>query len=215
MIFADIFQTFWQNVLDTTYLEVIAVLLGIASVWYARMENILVYPTGIISTVIYVFICFSAQLYADAGINFYYTAASLYGWYAWTHKTGDDKPLEISVNTKRQQWLWVAATIAAYGLIFLTLWIFKKDDPGYMNSYLPYTDSFTTAVALVAMILMARKKVENWIYWIITDIVAVPLYVYKGLVFTGFQYFVFLVLAILGLIEWRRKYNIRISEVGT
>jgi nicotinamide mononucleotide transporter len=84
-----------------------------------------------------------------------------------------------------------------------------------MNSYLPYTDSFTTAVALVAMILMARKKVENWIYWIITDIVAVPLYVYKGLVFTGFQYFVFLVLAILGLIEWRRKYNIRISEVGT
>ena len=107
MMLLDIFQTFWQNVLDTTWLEVIAVLLGIASVWYARMENILVYPTGIISTVIYVFICFSAQLYADAGINFYYTAASLYGWYAWTHNTGDDKPLEITVNSSYCGCVWV------------------------------------------------------------------------------------------------------------
>ncbi len=211
-MFLDIFDTFWQNVLDTTWLEVVAVILGIASVWYARLENILVYPTGIVSTMIYVYICFGAQLYADAGINFYYTAASLYGWYAWTHKSGEDGALKISVNTKRQQWMWILATIAGYGLIFLTLWVFKRGDTNYINSYLPYIDSFTTAIFLVAMILMARKKVENWVYWIVANIVSIPLYIYKGLVFTGFQYLVFLILAISGLIEWRRKYNAQKHE---
>ncbi|PID94389.1 MAG: nicotinamide mononucleotide transporter [Bacteroidetes bacterium] len=209
MIVGSIFHALWQNILDTSWLEVVAVLLGIASVWYARKENILVYPTGIISTAIYVFICFGAKLYADAGINFYYAAASIYGWYAWTHPAEDGKSLEISVNGRREQWLWILVAMGSYALIFSTLWIFKRGDEDYMNSYLPFTDSFTTALFLVGMILMARKKVENWIYWIIADVVSVPLYVYKGLVFTGLQYFIFLVLAVFGLIEWRRKYRLQ------
>ena len=209
MIMTDIFAAFWQNILDTTVWEVIAVFLGVASVWYARKENILVYPTGIVSVIIYVFICFGAQLYADAGINFYYFVASVYGWIAWTRKRGDKGPLEISVNTKKQQITWALVTIFGCVLIFFTLWIFKKNDTAYIQSYLPYTDSFTTAVFLTAMILMARKKVENWTYWIIADVVSIPLYIAKGLVFTGFQYIIFLVLAIMGLIEWRRRYQLQ------
>ncbi|MDD2323544.1 MAG: nicotinamide riboside transporter PnuC, partial [Bacteroidales bacterium] len=84
---------------------------------------------------------------------------------------------------------------------------FKQNDTEYMQSYLPYTDSFTTAMFLIAMILMARKKVENWVYWIIGDVVSIPLYLVKGLVFTGFQYLVFLIIAFMGYVAWKRSYN--------
>ncbi|NCD43190.1 MAG: nicotinamide riboside transporter PnuC [Bacteroidia bacterium] len=207
MISADLFQTFWNNVLDTSWLEIIAVFFGIASVWFAKKENILVYPTGILSVLIYVWICFTAKLYADAGINFYYFVTSVYGWYAWTHKSSGDTGLIISVNSNKQQWMWAILSVGAYGLIFFTLWTFKQNDTEYMQSYLPYTDSFTTAMFLIAMILMARKKVENWVYWIIGDVVSIPLYLVKGLVFTGFQYLVFLIIAFMGYVAWKRSYN--------
>jgi nicotinamide mononucleotide transporter len=97
--------------------------------------------------------------------------------------------------------------VVSYFVIFGLIWIFKHDDAEYINSYIPYVDSFTTSIFLIGMLLMAQKKVENWIYWIIGDIVSIPLYFVKGLVFTSFQYSVFLLIAILGFIEWRKLYN--------
>ena len=204
---------FWnvllENLRDSTWLEAVAAILGIASVWYARRENILVYPTGIVSVLIYVYICFFSRLYADAGINFFYFLMSVYGWYNWTRSTGDSGHLEISINTKGQQIGGIVLTFVSYWAILGIIWIFNRNDTVYMSSYVPWVDSFTTSVFLVGMLLMARKKVENWVYWIIGNVVSIPLYFVKGLAFTSFQYLVFLILAILGYMEWRKRYATR------
>lgn len=207
MILLSFFEIFYQNILETTWLEIVAVVFGLLSVWYAKQANILVFPTGIISVLIYVYICFKFMLYADMGINFFYFIMSVYGWYNWTRKGPNRKVIRITTNTNREQWIAIGATVVFYFAIFGLIWIFKQDDEAYISSYIPYVDSFTTSVFLVAMLLMARKKVENWIYWIIGDVISIPLYLVKGLVFTSFQFTVFLVLAVLGYIEWRRFYR--------
>ncbi len=201
------FQLFYENLMATTWLELLAVLFGIMSVWFARQANLLVYPTGIVSTTIYIYICFSIQLYADMGINIFYTSMSIYGWYIWTRRDHLKRVRPIRWNTKRQQAAGIAMIPVLYVLIFVLIYIFKKDDPEYMNSYIPYVDSFTTSIFLIGMWYMARKKIENWIYWIAGNIISVPLYFVKGLVFTSFQFTVFLVLAVLGLMEWIKMYN--------
>lgn len=207
MVLLTFFETFYQNLLESTWLEIVAVVFGLLSVWYAKKANILVYPTGIVSVLIYVYICYFAMLYADMGINFFYFVMSVYGWYNWTRKGAGKQVIKIRWNTTKEQWLAIFATVVSYFVIFGLIWVFKRDDPAYMNSYVPYVDSFTTSVFLIGMLLMAQKKVENWIYWIIGDVVSIPLYFVKGLVFTSFQYFVFLAIAIMGLIEWRRFYR--------
>lgn len=184
-----------EGLLAMTWLEGIAVFFGIASVMYSIQEKIWVYPTGIISTLIYVWICLQYKLYADMGINAYYFSMSIFGWYVWTHPKEGQAVLPVT-------WLkpkgWVIAIVifaVSYGLLAFVLSNFTDSD-------VPYWDSFTTASAFVGMWLMAKKKVENWIAWIITDLVSVPLYFYKGLVLTSFQFLFFTVLAVLGLLAW-------------
>jgi len=185
----------WAGLETMTWLEGIAVFFGLASVYYSMRENILVFPAGIISTLIYVWICFQVKLYADMGINGYYFAMSIYGWYIWSHP----KPGSTKVPVSWLKPIGIAKALvlflASYGLLYWILFQFTDSD-------VPYWDSFTTAVAFVGMWLMAKKKIENWIAWIITDLVSVPLYFYKGLVLTSFQFFIFTILATLGLIAW-------------
>ncbi len=200
-------QLFYENLMETTWLELVAVLFGILSVWFARQANLLVYPTGIVSTVIYVYICFNIQLYADMGINIFYTSMSIYGWYVWTRKDALKRYRPIRWNTKTQQAAGIAAIPVLYILIFALIYVFKQDDTEYMQSYIPYVDSFTTSIFLIGMWYMARKKIENWIYWIAGNIISIPLYFDKGLVFTSFQFAVFLVLAVMGLLAWIKMYN--------
>jgi len=200
MIALSIFDTFYQNLLDSSWLEAIAVFFGLLSVWFAKKENILVFPTGIISVLIYVYICFFAKLYADMGINFFYFVMSVYGWYVWTRKDENKKAPPISkLNPKEILWFGLALIVFLFSFIFIL--------KNYTDSNVPVWDSITTSIFLVAMWLMARKKIENWILWIVGDIISIPLYVYKGLVLSGFQFFVFLILAIAGYIEWRNKLN--------
>ncbi len=196
----------WQWVVDgfvrglqqMTMLEVTAVFFGVASVYFSIKENILVYPTGIISTLIYVWICLEVKLYADMGINAYYFSMSIYGWYVWSHPKPGKDVLPVTW-LKWPGWLSsIALWVASYGALYYVLSRFTDSD-------VPYWDSFTTSVAFVGMFMMAKKKVENWIAWIITDLVSVPLYFYKGLILTSFQFLFFTILAILGLIAWIRS----------
>jgi nicotinamide mononucleotide transporter len=212
----DFFQLFLENLKETTVLEIIAVVFGLLSVWFAKSANILVFPTGLVSTVIYIFICFFAQLYADMGINLFYTGMSIYGWYIWTRRDINKKHRPIKWNTRKEQWFGIAAVFVFFWMILGLLWVFNRNNLEYINSFVPYIDSFTTAIFFVGMWFMARKKIENWIYWIIGDLISVPLYFYKGLVFTSFQFFVFLILAIMGLMEWKRmREGSRQSAVGS
>jgi nicotinamide mononucleotide transporter len=204
LIPATIFETFWSNFLDTSWLEFIAVIFGLLSVWYAKQEKILVYPTGIISVLIYVYICFGIKLYADAGINLFYFIMSVYGWYKWTKKSTNPE-LKITANTPRDWIISILMFIFSGVIILLLLVYFKAGDEEYWSTRVPYIDTFTTAVFIVGMWLMAFKKVENWIFWIIGDVISIPLYAFKGLVFTSFQFLVFLLIAILGYYAWRKK----------
>jgi nicotinamide mononucleotide transporter len=205
----EFFATFWQNILDTSLLEFAAVIFGILSVWFAKKENIWVYPTGIISVLIYVYILAlpSVQLYADAGINFFYFLMSVYGWVQWTRKDEKKETRDIGMSNKKD-WLLSGLTfiLSLIVIVFLLRW-FKADDANYWSTNLPYIDSFTTAIFIVAMLLMAFKKTEHWIFWIIGNIISIPLYMYKGLLFTGVQFIVFLILAVMGYAEWKRKYK--------
>lgn len=198
-------DTLYQNLLDSSWLEIVAVLFGLLSVWFAKKANILVYPTGIVSVLIYVYICFYAQLYADMGINAFYFVMSVYGWIMWTRKPEGSEERPITFSTKKDK--LISAAIFVFSLIFILILLknFKGDDPAYWSTIIPYIDTFTTSIFIVGMLLMAFKKVENWIYWIVGDLISIPLYFYKGLVFTSLQFLIFLVLAVMGYIEWKQK----------
>ena len=197
MAMYEIWQVFLDNLYQSTLLEGIAVFFGLASVWYARKEDILVYPTGIISVLIYVYICFFAKLYADMGINVFYFWMSVYGWYFWTRKDSARKVPPVKFSTT---WEHIVSIVSAVIFFFILRYVLIN----FTDSNVPNWDALTTSIFIVGMWLMARKKVENWAWWIAGDIISVPLYFSKELVLTSFQFAVFLGLAIAGYIEWIR-----------
>lgn len=195
MDFQFILDGFAEGLQNMTWLEAVAVFFGIASVFYSMREHIWVYPTGLISTSIYVWICFQYKLYADMGINAYYFGMSIYGWYVWSHPQTQTKILPTTWMSSKE-WYWAAwLFLLSYVLLSSVLKAFTDSD-------VPYWDSFTTASAFVGMWLMAKKKVENWYFWLLTDLVSIPLYFYKGLILTSFQFLIFTILATMGLIAW-------------
>ena len=192
----EFFSQLLEQMYQTTWLEAVAVFFGLLSVWYSKQENILVYPTGIVSVLIYIYLTLEYKLYADMGINGYYFVMSVYGWYHWTDS--ENKPqIPVTSNSKKQNVISILFFIVSFIVIRTVLVYFTDSD-------VPNWDSITTSFALVGMWLIAEKKIENWIAWIITDIISVPLYLYKGLPFTAFQFLVFTVLATWGYFSWRK-----------
>jgi nicotinamide mononucleotide transporter len=197
----EIYTQFVTGLRQTTWLEFVAVVFGIASVLFSRKENILVYPTGIVNTVLYTWFCFGWwDLYAEGSLNFYYTGMSLYGWYVWAQKTNGDERLHITPNSRKDWAISIGFFLLVWAVLFFVL-------QRYTKSTVPWGDSFASATAYTGMWQMARKKIENWMWWTLTNLASVPLYFSKGAVFTSFQYIVFLILAIMGWIEWRKKYE--------
>jgi nicotinamide mononucleotide transporter len=197
----EFFDIFYRNILNTTWLEAVAVLFGLLSVWFAKKENILVYPTGIISVLIYVYICLFAGLYADMGINGFYFLMSVYGWYKWTRKDNRDRVIPITSNSTLQHFISIFGAVAFFFILRYVL-------TNFTDSTVPNWDSATTAIFIVGMWLMALKKIENWIFWIIGDLISIPLYFHKGLLLTSFQFTVFLVIAVSGYLEWRKSLKV-------
>ena len=183
-------------------LEIIAVIFGFLSVWFSKQNKILVFPTGMISTAIFVYLLLKWGLLGDMMINGYYFAMSVYGWYIWTRKVDATHVTPIAHTTRKENIQSVFIFFATIIFVFIVYHYFDK-----WTSWTAYVDSVTTAIFFVGMWLMARRKIENWIYWIIGDIISVPLYLYKGLAFTSFQYLGFTVLAVLGYIEWKKILN--------
>ncbi len=195
---SEILSQLYSNILNTSWLEVVAVIFGILSVWFARKENIWVYPTGIVNVLIYVYLCFFAGLYADMGINAFYFVMSVFGWYNWSRRDENMHHVPIS-KLSSMQWLYIVTLIAvSFGVIHYVL-------THYTDSTVAVFDSFTTSLFIAGMWLMAVKKIENWLLWILGDLLVIPLFAMKGLVFTSIQYIVFLVLAVMGYIEWRKR----------
>ncbi len=202
-IFDWVFAQYQDVPLHLLALELIAVVFGFLSVWYAKQDNILVYPTGIISTAIFVYILAIYGLLGDMMINGYYFAMSIYGWYIWTRKVDATHYTPITRMTKREKVQAIYIFVGTLLFVFVIYEFFDK-----WNNWTAYVDTVTTAIFFVGMWLMAKKKLENWTYWIIGDLISVPLYLYKGLVFTSLQYVLFTVIAIYGYRAWKKNLNI-------
>ena len=189
------------NTLDIV-LEAVAVLLGLLSVWFAKRDHIAVYPSGMLSTGIFVYILFQANLLGDMLINAYFFVMSIYGWYFWIQKEGNQVLNPIAkMNSKEFKW----AIVLFFGAVLFVIGIYLFFDK--WTDWTAPVDTFTTALFFVGMWLMARRKIEHWIFWIVGDVISVPLYLYKGLGLTSIQYLIFTFIAILGYIQWKKAYN--------
>lgn len=217
-------------------LEVVAALFGVLSVFYARRENILVFPTGIVSTIIYVYLLMQWQLYGDLIINVYYTIMSVYGWYMWSKvlktNTQDAETTAVSRSNTKERLKAFAIFFSTFVFVVLVYRYHNvmpntmgwSDSWHYFIQHLtsgsladfrlvtPFIDSVTTGVFFAGMWLMANKKIENWTLWILGDLISIPLYLVKGYGFTALQYAIFMVLAILAYFNWRKLLNKRLSQ---
>ena len=199
----EIYQQFIDGIKATTWLEYIAVISGIASVWFSRIENILVYPVGLVNTIIYVYLSIKGQLLGEASVNFYYTVMSIYGWLLWLKKdTAQHHVVNIAFSDKRW-WMYQLVFFCAFYLaIFFSLTYLKKS---FAPGAIPWADAFASATAFTGMWLMTKKKVESWYWWLATNIASIPLYFAKHYVFTSVYYVILFVMAIFGLIEWTKR----------
>ncbi|HBZ67779.1 MAG TPA: nicotinamide mononucleotide transporter [Bacteroidales bacterium] len=195
----DIWGTLLAEIINTPVMEYIAVITGIISVWYCRKENILVYPFGLVNVLIYVYLFFKTGMYANMAINAVFFITSLYGWDNWS-RNSEGSPLRVTILSPFYKTLFVIVI----AIISLVLYFILKR---YTDSPIPWMDSFTTALFIVAMWLQAIKKRETWILWIVGDILMIPLSIFMGLAFTGLQYLAFLFLATSGYIEWTKSYK--------
>ena len=197
----DFFLQAYQNTpLSFIVLEALAFIFGIASVWYAKKENILVYPTGLVATIITVYLLYKAQYFGDMMMNFYYSIMSIYGWWNWSRKRNNKIIVPISRTNLKEKTI---GTILAVLTMIVTYMVYRY----FGNEIKPenYIDIFTSGIFFTAMWYMANKKLENWTLWIFADLITVPLYAYRGLGILSLQYLIFTVLAIQGYLAWKKS----------
>ena len=197
-----LFGQYSEYTLTHTLLELFAVTMNILSVIYAKRNSILVYPTGLIGTGIFVYILYNFSLLGDMIINFYFVLMSIYGWYYWAQKKDGEVLHNVSRTSTNEYYFILMLGLTSLLSIYFIYNFYDKWD-----SWTAYVDTITTAIFFVAMYLMARRKIESWIFWIIGDLITIPLYFYKGLTISSIQYLIFLILAILGYISWKKILN--------
>ncbi len=196
--------------------ESMAVILGIASVYFSMKRNIWVYPTGIVSTAIYIYLLFDWGLYGDMLINVYYTVMSVYGWILW-QKAVEEDHVHVPVLRMDKKEYGIGTVLFVFSiLLVLAIYYFRPviqngfdlnfiEESGFHYTAFDYTDAFLTGMFLVGMWLMARRKIENWIFWIIGDLIAIGLFLEKGYAITAFQYLIFTILAVIAYFEWKKQ----------
>jgi nicotinamide mononucleotide transporter len=200
-------QDWWQQ---QTWLEIIGVITGLLCVYLAALNNIWNWPLAIISVGIYIFIFLDARLYADMGLQFYFMGMNIYGWYFWSKKPADEVKTPVVLITTRQAiTALIVIAVVTPGLGFALI----KLSPilHYKPASYPYLDSFCTACSLVGQVFLARKVLENWLIWIFVDIIYVGVYIFKHLDLTAFMYAVYVAIALMGYIDWKKIYKKQIA----
>lgn len=197
------FVQYWMAVFsNTTWYEYLAVLAGISSVFLSVRESVWLYPVGLVNTCLYVWISLQAQLPGESLVNGYYTAMSVAGWYAWSRRDAAAAPrLKISASTHHQKIQQLVFFLMAYGILFAALYFSKQS---FFPGAIPWADALASSAAFTGMWLMNRKKIESWFWWILTNLVSIPLYFLKGFSLTGIYYLILLILAIRGWQAWNK-----------
>jgi nicotinamide mononucleotide transporter len=200
MTLTEVWKNFYDNVIQTRWQEWTSTVMQIASVWYAKKNNLLVYPTGIIGVLlasyIYYFIA-SPPLYADSILNVYYFAMSIYGWYNWIQKKNQADVYPISWCNTSERFNGIVLFLISWLVIYYML-------ATLTNSNTLFLDSLVSSSAVTSMWWMTKRKMENWIAWIFSNIIAIPLNFYKGFMLFTLMYVLFLLLAVSGLLEWKK-----------
>lgn len=201
--FFDFFIDAYKNAsTQDIILEAIAFVFGIASVIYAKRENILVYPIGLVATIITVYLLYKAHYLGDMMMNFYYSIMSLYGWWNWSRKKDDEFLVPVSRTNNQEKTIGLALFLVT---MFVTFLVYRAYD--YTLELPNYIDIFTSGIFFTAMWYMATKKLANWTLWIIANIITVPLYAYRGLGMLSLQYLIFTILAVQGYREWKKSID--------
>jgi nicotinamide mononucleotide transporter len=199
----DFFLNSYKNVSTIQIVgEFLAFILGILSVWFAKKENIWVYPTGLIATIITTYLLYISSYLGDMMLNGYFSIMSIYGWYNWSKNKSSDESLLITRTSTSEKIIGIMMFFATIFVVFAIYNFFNyeiKEDN--------YVDIFASGIFFTAMWYMANKKIENWTLWIFGDIIVVPLYAYRGLGMLSLQYLIFTILAISAYIEWRKILN--------
>jgi nicotinamide mononucleotide transporter len=207
-IFDFFLKTYQEAPIYQIVLEAIAFVFGIFSVWYAKKENILVYPTGIVCTVITVYLLYINQYFGDMMMNFYYSIMSLYGWWNWSRKKENKPVVPITRTTFKEKRIGILFFMLT---MIVTYLVYKGFN--YTLEIPNYIDIVTSGIFFTAMWYMAIKKLENWTLWIIGDLITIPLYGYRGLGMLSLQYLIFTILAIQGYIAWKKSINNNLQTV--
>lgn len=189
--------------------EVLGAILGIIYIFFSIRQNIFTWPVGLISSFLYVIVFFNAKLYADMGLQVYYVVISLYGWYFWLRgkKTVGSKQVPVQISTTRLRYLLAASSLALYVVI---LFILKN----FTDSDVPYLDSLTTALSIVATWMLAKKYIGHWLIWIFVDAVSAGLYVYKRLWPTVILFLIYTFMAIFGYFEWKKDLEKSVEAIS-
>lgn len=201
-IFDFFLEPYYNRASHLIILEAIAFIFGIASVVFAKRENILVYPTGLVATIITVYLFLQDELMGDMMMNFYYSIMSIYGWWNWSRKKNDEYIVPISRTNRKEKIIGLVMFFVTM-LVTYVVYIAYGTEITASN----YIDIFTSGVFFTAMWFMANKKLENWTLWIFADIITVPLYAYRGWGMLSLQYLIFTILAIQGYIAWKKSLN--------
>lgn len=188
-------------------IESIAVVFGIACVWLVVKESIWCWPTGLVQVSLYVYIFYQAKLYSDVGLHIFYVGMQFYGWYHWLHGGKSKDSLPITRLSRQGLFTWITVC-----LLGAAAWGFVMEK--FTDASVPYPDAFTTATSLVAQWLLARKRFENWYFWIAVDIVAIGVYLYKSLYLTAGLYAIFLILCVFGIRSWSQRMALTAGEAS-
>lgn len=200
---SDFFLNYYEEISTLQILlETIVFVFGILSVYYSKKENILVYPTGLIATVITVYLLFKAEYYGDMMMNFYYSVMSVYGWINWARKKDGKPVVPITRTNTKEKLIGVGLFLLTMGVTFGVYKAFGRE-----IEIANYIDIFTSGVFFTAMWYMAIKKLENWTLWIFADLITVPLYAYRGLGMLALQYVIFTIMAIQGYLVWKKHLD--------
>lgn len=187
------------------FLELIAVIAGVVSVWLAKRESVLLYPIGILSVVLWVFLCYRSQLYGQAIVNLFFFLMNVYGWYNWSRKKEDSSNfVVIKSNSRFENVISIFSVFIITPILFYFLFPLKDDNT---HLFFVFIDVLTTAMFFVAMWLMAWKRLENWVIWIIADVLCVPLFIYNEFYLSVIQFSLFIVIAFIGYYDWKKKCN--------
>lgn len=201
MSITEIYQQFIRDIKLTRWQEWASTITQIASVWYARKNNVLVYPTGIIGVLLAAWVYFflsDPPLYADASLNIYYFIMSVYGWYNWVQKKDNAFQFPISWCSKKELGIGIGFFLVSWVVLYFLL-------VRLTNSNTPILDSLVSSSAVTAMWWMAKRKIENWLAWIFSNIVAIPLNFYKGFMLFTLMYVLFLLMAWMGYTAWKKQ----------